>query len=70
MHARYGGVIPVTSNPARSHIVIQPSGKPSPQEDTMNYNTDGLKELAMAIMAAIIAFFSITSFFGFVASID
>lgn len=32
--------------------------------------TDGLKELVMAIIAAIIAFFSITSFYSFVASID
>jgi len=33
-------------------------------------NMDGLKELVMAIIAAVIAFFSITSFYGFVASID
>ena len=45
------------------------AGKQSPQEDTMR-NMDGLKELVMAIIAAVIAFFSITSFYGFVASID
>ena len=33
-------------------------------------NTNGLKELIMAIIAAIVAFFSIVSFYGFVASID
>jgi|GEM_PF-5516738 len=33
-------------------------------------NMDGLKELVMAVIAAIIAFFSITSFYAFVASID
>jgi hypothetical protein len=33
-------------------------------------NNNGMKELVIAIIAAIIAFFSVSSFYGFVASID
>lgn len=33
-------------------------------------NTNGLKELVLAIIAAIIAFFSVSSFYGFVASVN
>jgi hypothetical protein len=33
-------------------------------------NNSGLKELIVTIIAAIIAFFSVSSFYGFVASID
>jgi hypothetical protein len=56
-------------SPPKGYADLDGRGLASAKEVVMD-NNSGMKELVVAIIAAIIAFFSISSFFGFVASID